>query len=163
MDLSEMERRLKVLEDIEEIKKLQVHYVNCLINTNWDELTECFSKNGTFSAHAGDAVGKKAIKELFIKDISKNHIGQEGLFVVHPIISVDGDKAKGSWLLYTQIAQPRKFKIKPPYLSTDDAPDWTQGFYEIEYVKEDGQWKIYSLKWRMRLISPMTSLKEMPE
>jgi len=158
-----MDKRLRILEDIEEIRKLQVHYVNCLINTKWDELTECFSKNGMFSAHAGDARGKKAIKELFIKDISNNHIGQEGLFAVHPIISVDGDKAKGSWLLYIQIAQPRKFKIKPPFLSTNDAPDWMQGFYEMEYIRENGQWKISYLKWRMRLISPMTSMKRVSE
>jgi hypothetical protein len=44
-------------------------------------------------------------------------------------------------------------------LPTDDAPDWTQGFYEIEYIKENGQWKISSLKWAVRLISPMTQNK----
>ena len=30
MSLEEIEKRLKVLEDIEEIKQLHVHYVNCL-------------------------------------------------------------------------------------------------------------------------------------
>jgi hypothetical protein len=111
------------------------------------------------NAHAGIAKGKEAIRRLFTDEISNNHIGMEGPFVVHPIISVDGDKAKGSWLLYIQISQPRKFKSKVPILPTDDAPDWMQGFYEMEYSRENGKWKISSLKWRCRLWSPILSSK----
>ena len=150
-----LESRIQILEDIEEIKQLQARYVNFLIDTRWDELVECFSENGCFSAHAGDARGKEAIKKLFIGEISNNHIGKEGIFVVHPIVTVDGDKATGSWLLYTQYALPRKLKSKPPQFATNDAPDWIQGYYNMEYVREDGKWKISNLRYRTRLWSPM--------
>ena len=40
MSLEEIEKRLKVLEDIEEIKQLHVHYVNCLTTVEWDQAVE---------------------------------------------------------------------------------------------------------------------------
>jgi len=77
MKSDSLESRVQILEDIEEIKQLQAHYVNCVITTKWDELTECFSEKGTFDAHAGSATGRKAIKKLFVEKISENHIGKE--------------------------------------------------------------------------------------
>lgn len=158
MKSNSLESRIQVLEDIEEIKQIQLRYVNCLINTAWDELVECFSRDGCFSAHAGDARGKEAIKKIFTEKLSENHIGQEGIFAVHPIITVDGDKATGSWLLYTQFALPRKLKSIPPQFVTNDAPDWIQGYYSMEYVREDGKWKISNLKYRTRIWSPVSGV-----
>jgi hypothetical protein len=154
MKSGSLESRIQNLEDIEEIKQIQYQYVNSLILNKWDELVECFSENGVFNVHAGSATGKEAIKKIFVEKLAVNHIGKEGLYIVHPIIKVDGDKAKGSWLLYTQFALPRKLKIKLPELPTDDAPDWFQGYYENEYVRENGKWKISNLKYRTRLMSP---------
>lgn len=154
MTLEELEKRLRTLEDIEEIKQLQVRYVNCLTTTEWDELVDCFAENGVVDLHAGLARGKEAIAKLFKDKISKTHVGLEGNFVVHPIISVEGDKAKGSWLLYIQFSLPHKMQPKPAILPTDDAPDWMQGYYDMEYIREDGKWKISLLKWRRRLLSP---------
>jgi hypothetical protein len=36
-----------------------------------------------------------------------------------------------------------------------EQPDCIQGFYEMEYLREDGQWKISMLKWKRRLLSPL--------
>ena len=154
MTLEELEKRIKTLEDIEEIKQLQGHYVNCLIQVDWDGVIDCFSDNGVVDLHAGMARGKKEMEELFKVKIARVHIGMEGEFAVHPIISVDGDRAKGSWLLYIQFV-PHKLEYKPEIIPTNDAPDWQQGFYEMEYVRENGKWKISLLKWRLRLMSPM--------
>jgi hypothetical protein len=154
MTSNSLGKRIQVLEDIEEIKQIQAHYVNCVINTRWDELADCFTENGLFSANAGDAKGKDAIKKLFTEEISKVHIGKEGLFLVHPIIKVDGDKAEGSWLLYIQFSLPRKLPIKIKPLNTSDTPDWLQGYYDMKYSKEDGKWKISYLKFTTRLWSP---------
>jgi hypothetical protein len=43
-------------------------------------------------------------------------------------------------------------------LSTDDAPDWLHGYYDMEYVREDGKWKISYLKFRTRLWSPVSEV-----
>jgi hypothetical protein len=155
MSQEELEKRIQILEDIEEIKQLQIRYVNCFTTTRWDDLTDCFSENGIVDIESGFVRGKKGIKKHYKEKVAMNHIGQEGNFVVHPVITVDGDKAKGSWLLYIQFAQPRKLKSRPQNFATDDAPDWWQGYYEMEYVKEDGRWKIGLLKIRPRLWSPM--------
>jgi len=156
MTLEEFEKRLRTLEDIEEIKQLQAHYVNCLTTTEWDELIDCFVENAVVDLHSGFARGKEAIAELYKEKISITHIGMEGNFVVQPIISVEGDRAKGSWLLYIQFSLPHKMRVAPAMTAEEDAPDWMQGFYEMEYVRENGKWKISSLKWRRRLRSPRT-------
>lgn len=160
MSLEELEKRIQILEDTEEIKKLQIHYVNCLTTMRWDELLDCFSDNGVVDLESGFGRGKSEIAKHFRNTVAVNHIGQEGNYIVHPIITVDGNKAKGSWLLYIQNAQPRKLKLKPQRLVTDDAPDWWQGYYDMGYIKEDRKWKISYLKWRPRLISPLTLLKD---
>ena len=78
----------------------------------------------------------------------------EGNYVLHSIISVDGNKAKGNWLLYTMFSQPHKIQIRPATTADEDAPDWMQGYNEMEYVRENGKWKISLLRWRRRLLSP---------
>jgi hypothetical protein len=155
MNLEQLEKRAKILEDIEEIKKLQIHYINSLIKVQFDELADCFAEGGILDIHAGTVKGRKEILKLFKDKVSLQHIGQEGEFCVHPIITVDGDRAKGSWLLYIQFAQPRKLEQRPGLLARENAPDWQQGYYEAEYIRENGAWKIARLKWRCRLISPM--------
>ena len=151
MDLAEMEKRLRALEDIEEIKKLQVHYLNCLITCDWDELEDCFAEDGaTDFLESGISRGKAALARDFRERISESHIGKEGLFTVHPIVNVDGDKATGTWLFYYLTCHPREF---PDFPDPKDVPDWMQGIYDMEYVRENGKWKISLLKWRARLKS----------
>lgn len=154
MTLEELEKRLRTMEDIEEIKQLQVHYLNCLITTQWDELIDCFSDNGVVDLHSGFAKGKEAFSKLFKEKIALTHVGLEGCFTVHPIILVDGDKAKGSWLMYNMFSQPHRIQLVPPESGEGDAPDWMHGYYEMEYVRENGRWKISRLRWRRRLQSP---------
>jgi hypothetical protein len=98
MKSGSIESRMQNLDDIEEIKQLQAHYLNSFITNKWDEVSGCFAENGTFDAHAGCVTGKTALNTFFKEKASRNHIGKEGLYAVHPIIKVDGDKAKGSWL-----------------------------------------------------------------
>ncbi len=159
MNLDQMEARLRRLEDIEEIKQLQVHYVNSLINTRWDDLVECFAEDGVANLHMGVAKGKAEISLLFKEKISRSHQGLEGVFVTHPIVSVKGDQATGNWLLYIQWSLPRKLDPIPHNMTSDEAPDWMQGYYDMDYKRENGVWKISSLKWRCRLISPRTYYK----
>jgi hypothetical protein len=159
MTLEEMEKRLQRLEDIEEIQNLQIRYCNCLIQAKWDELLDCFSDDAIVDLHAGYCKGKAEFTKLFKETLSPTHRGEEGNFAVHPIITVDGDTAKGSWLHYIQFAQPRKLDPIPTIFKTDKAPNWLQGYYEMEYKRVKGEWKISMLKWRARLVSPQTALK----
>ena len=147
MTLEELYRKIQTAEDIEEIKRLQYHYVNCLILTRWDAITECFAEDAEVDIGAekrSDRIvkGKKAIASLFKKGVSISHVGKEGIVAAHPIIHVNGDTAEGTWLAYFMHIRSRG---QEPLL------DWMQGFYECRYVKENGQWKFSFLKWRARL------------
>jgi hypothetical protein len=154
MTLEEIEKRLRTLEDIEAIRQLQARYVNCLSTIEWDALVDCFAEDGVVDLHTGIARGKKEIEKFFKEKIAITHVGMEGNFVVHPVISVDGDTAKASWLLFTYFSMPHKIQIAPALTAEEDAPEWMSGFYDMEYVRENGLWKISLLKWRNRLRSP---------
>jgi len=157
--LKELEKRIRVLNDIEEIKKLHYRYFNGLLKSDINEILPCFAENGVIDVHAGIAKTHKKRVAFFTKLLSEHHIGKEGLFMVHPIINVDGDRATGKWLVYIQFARPRKMVPRPTIFTTDEAPDWMQGFYETDYTRDNGEWKVSYMKFRCRLISPMHTLK----
>jgi hypothetical protein len=156
MQIEELEKRLKTLEGIEEVKKLQLTYINALIICDWDKVEDCFAKDGVVDfKESGILNGIKAISKDFRERISQSHIGKEGILCVHPIITVEGDKAKGTWTFYHFTYHPREFADFP----VEKAPDWVQGLYDMEYKRVDGKWKISLLKWRSRLVSKKEAMK----
>jgi len=143
--LKNLEKRVRVTEDINEIKQLQRRYVNALMCTEWDDAVDCFAQKAKIDVYLHKPVrGKAAIDKWFKEELSITHAGKEGDIVIHPIISVNGDKAKGKWLLYMMYFYPR----------TGQSLFWVQGFYDMEYVRENGKWKINLMKWSERLGLP---------
>lgn len=137
--------RVRVTEDINEIKQLQWSYINALMTTRWDDVIECFAENALIDVYRHEPVsGKAAITKWFKDELSKTHAGKEGDIVIHPIIDVEGDAAKGSWLLYMMYFYPR----------TGQSLFWVQGFYDMDYVRENGRWKIKVMRWTERLGLP---------
>jgi ketosteroid isomerase-like protein len=159
MDLEALEKRLRTLEDIEAIKQLHLRYVNDLTTTDWDDLLDCFTEDALVELTNGSPRGRAEMEKFFKNKIAVTHIGQEGNFCVHPIITVDGDRATGSWLLYTHFSKPHKIQIDPSPTADVDSPDWMGGYYEMEYARVNGEWKISHLKWTNRIRSPRTTLK----
>ena len=127
MTLEEIEKRLRINEDIEEIKKLHYRYINCLTLSQYDGILECFSENPVVDLGEGSqegvvSTGREEIAQRFKQILSGAHIGREGNFIVHPIIDVDGDEATGTWLSY--------------FLHVKDHGDplhWMQGIYDCKY------------------------------
>ncbi|MBI5443329.1 MAG: nuclear transport factor 2 family protein [Deltaproteobacteria bacterium] len=143
--LAALQKRVRVTEDIQEIQQLQCRYVDALMATDWDTTTDCFASNGKIDVYLHDPVeGKRAVEKFFKEELSKTHAGKEGDIVIHPIITVDGDTAKGSWLLYMMYFYPR----------TGQSLFWVQGYYDMDYVREDGRWKIAVMRWSERLGLP---------
>ncbi len=141
-DRDDLERRIGALEALEEIKKVMRHYVNCLIQVRWDDVVDCFTENARVEIGiSGTHQGRIAIARLFKEDIGSRHIGKEMIFLAHPLISVDGDRAAGSWLLYHMFTEAT-------HIGTHA---WVQGIYQCEYRKAGGRWKISDLKWKQRL------------
>lgn len=137
--------RVRVAEDIEEIKRLQWRYINALMTTRWDDVVECFAGDALIDVYRHEPVsGKAAITAWFKDELSKTHAGKEGDIVIHPLIDVHGDTAKGSWLLYMMYFYPR----------TGQSLFWVQGFYDMDYVRENERWKIQVMRWSERLGLP---------
>ncbi len=141
MILEEIAKRLMVVEDIEAIKRLHYHYVNCLTFSRWDEVIDCFAENAVTDLERVVTKGKADIAKLFKEGISRGHGQGEGSILIHPIITVDGDRAKGNWYIYFLYADP----------VTKKATDWVVGEYNVEYVREKGKWKFGFMKWRQKL------------
>ena len=143
--LKEAEKKIQLYADIEQCKQLQNKYVNALARIDWDEITSCFAEKGTIDVQFGGFIkGKPKIKKFFHEMLSQIHIGKEGIFAIHPIITVDGDKAHGNWLMYIMYADHRTWASRY----------WLQGIYDVDFVREKGEWKFGFLQWRPRLEPP---------
>ncbi len=138
-EVGELRQRVRVTEDVNAIKELQWTYLNALMATEWDVCADCFAEDARVDVYLHDPVeGKAAIEHWFKQELSKTHSGKEGDICIHPIISVDGDRAKGDWLLYMMYF----------YARTGQSMFWVQGYYDMDYVRENGRWKIAVMRWR---------------
>jgi len=137
-----LEKRIQVSEDIEAIKQLQNRYVNHLSfsEMGMNEIVDCFTDDAKIEVGPPASPGKEGIAKFF-ESIKPGHSGKEGNFVVHPIIKVNGDTATGKWLIYMMYS----------YQPTGQMLFWMQGVYDMEYKRQNGEWKISSMKWTKRI------------
>ena len=134
MTLDELVKRVQILEDIEEIKKLHTNYIYWLCKLQWDNMLDCFAEDATLELmDQGVRKGKQEISEVFLNVLAKMIKLNDGHFVGQPVISVNGDRAKGYWILYLFFSEP--------------SVRWMQGRQECEYVKVGGKWKFSSVKF----------------
>ncbi|MBN1643680.1 MAG: nuclear transport factor 2 family protein [Dehalococcoidales bacterium] len=141
MELDEITRRLQTLEDIEAIERLQHRYIYLLLNNQWQEMADCFTQDAYANIwrHGGHQ-GKEAIYRLFTERIAKvNPAGEkrDAHFTVMPVITVEGDKARGYWMLYIFAADP----------DNPGSVRYNQGLYDCEYARVNGEWKFSKLVW----------------
>lgn len=148
--LDEMEKRLQATEDIEQIKQLHRQYENYhTFGYDWGRLS-CYAKDAILEYGGHQWKGIEAIAEHMrlnkteepfppFQDVETPR--PDGHFAVHPIITVEGNKARGTWMMYEMHSHPRTYQ----------SLFWIQGLYDCEYVKENGQWKFSHLKWWDRI------------
>jgi hypothetical protein len=132
--INNLEKRIQVFEDIEAIKILHRNYVYWLCNLQWDEMLGCFTEDALMDI-AGDRLrnGKADIADFFQTVLAKMVTRKDGHMVGQPVISVEGTKAHGYWILFLFFSEP--------------AMRWLQGRQEVEYEKINGQWLISNMKF----------------
>lgn len=140
--LQELEKRIKVLEDIEEIQQMHIRYIIDLNHQYWEKMADYFTDDAVMD-YWNHCEGKAEILKFFQgmdADQRKNKVWKGGQILIHPLITVDGDTAKGNWTWYrlTGLGTIRKFY-------TDDGlelpfPVPFPGFYTMEYRRVDGKW-----------------------
>jgi hypothetical protein len=134
MSLEDLEKRIRVLEDIEAIKRLKARYcAYCDDSYNADGVAGLFTEDGVWETGVGRNEGREEIRAFF------KQLPQSISFAIHmvlnPIIEVDGDTAKGSWYL-----------LCPCTRAETGRAIWQAGRYDDEYVRVDGEWKFKNLK-----------------
>jgi len=133
-DLAELEARIRVLEDIEAIKRLRHKYFRCLDGKLWDEMADCFTEDVTTSYFNGEFKfnGVDATIQFFKLGLTDAllalHHGH------HPEIEITSETtAKGMWGLYNYLID-----------TENNRGQRIGGIYQDEYVKVNGEWKIKS-------------------
>jgi len=136
-DKQDLESRLTKLEDIEAIRAVKHKYWRCIDREQWDEIADCFTEDAT-----GDYMptmrpqGNVAIAQFIKKWQTKRKMTSCVHQGHNPEIEITDDTtAKGMWELYN-------FMIE-----ADTNRAWrVLGFYDDEFAKVDGEWRIKSLK-----------------
>ena len=140
------------LAEIEAIKRLKYKYMRCLDQKRWDEMAECFVPEATASYGGGryEYDSRDAILGFL-----RESMGAESFLsshrVHHPEIDLLGpDRARGTWALEDVVIETR-FEITIRGAA----------FYEDEYVKRDGAWKIRHTGYK-RTYEEIQSRKDAP-
>jgi hypothetical protein len=133
--LEELEKRIRVLEDTEEIKNLHREYLFHISNLEMDEALDCFADNiiveiANYGVKKGKAETSRFFKDIIYKNVSQS---KDAHFTGQAVIQVEGKKARGHWMFYRLVPAPSPIR-------------WVQGRYDCEYVKENGRWKFSLLK-----------------
>ncbi|MEH6551192.1 MAG: nuclear transport factor 2 family protein [Pseudomonadales bacterium] len=120
------------LHELEAIKQLKYRYMRAVDTKDYELLADTMTENATASYDSGKyAFNNRAEILAFLQEGMANIITLHQLH--HPEIEITGDTATGIWYLQD-------------FVMTPDNSYRLQGaaFYEDEYVKTDGNWKITS-------------------
>ena len=135
-DLSELEKRIRVIEDIEAIKKLKAKYFRCVDKKLWEEMETVLTEDAVADYGMGIELlqGRKAIMEFL-----KKNLDRDSMISVHqghnPEIEITSDTtARGVWVLNDRLIIQTIATLN----------GWR--YYEDEYVKLNGEWKKKSTK-----------------
>lgn len=139
LELERLERRVRYLEDVLAIEKLQSKYAHYLFTQRYARIVdECFARDAEdvtleFS-DSGVYRGLESIRAVY-RDFGAAKLRVPGFFILHmavnPYIEVarDGESARSHWL-------------SPGAVGSASSAGWVWGPYYIDYVRERGEWRI---------------------
>jgi len=141
MTQHDIEARLKNVEDIQAIMMLMWDYTFCLDYGDLEGVLDKFMEDAKFQVRmrageqkgllVGRYDGKKNIRALYTAVLPKRDAYPANAHIItNPVVSVQGDKAKGSF-----------------YLLQGGPGGGSQGRYDNEFVRVGGKWKISSFRF----------------
>jgi hypothetical protein len=152
IEIQKIKTELQKLKDIEAIRKLENAYGFYLINFMNQEIIDCFSDHPETTAEfpEGTFIGKKGIETAFghtNKNMNPEFMHQ--MMQLSGVIDVatDGKTARGRWWGFGAMAIPADEEISQKMRVEGVKQALVCGIYENEFIKEDGVWKIWKLKW----------------
>jgi len=146
--LAALENRLRNVEDVQAINRLQYAYNYYVEHMMKQEIIDCFadSRDVLLDWLEGKWKGKEGVKEYFnvnqVPPVGFRHqlMPSSGLITVDP----EGKTAKGRWYAFGGIMMPAAPQQGQKASFTRS---FINGIYEIGYIKEEGIWKILTINW----------------
>ncbi|MBE0556332.1 MAG: nuclear transport factor 2 family protein, partial [Proteobacteria bacterium] len=134
---NDLAARIQALEDLESIRKMKHKYFRCIDRALWDELVDdCFTREAVADfGEYGIVQGREKLREFY-----RDKVGSAYKLCVHqghnPEIDLTSETtATGIWQLENFMVT-----VKP------EKGYWIAAFYEEEYARENGKWKISKTK-----------------
>ena len=137
-ELERLARRLRHVEDVLAIQKLQSKYAHYLFTQRFEQIVEeCLARESEdvsveFS-DSGVYRGLESIRALYRAFEATRRV--PGFFILHmavnPYIEIaaDGSSARSHWL-------------SPGAVGSNTSAGWVWGPYFVDYVRERGEWRI---------------------
>jgi hypothetical protein len=151
--IKELEKKVQVLQDLEDLKRLQRTYGYYLEHWMYEELIDLFSDkpDTTLNIMVGIFLGKEGIKRYFGGEKARGSDPE----LLHQImqlsgvvdIAEDGLTARGRWYGFGVVALPQSVGV---------LQNLTAGIYTVEYIKEGGKWKIWKIMWNPVIMADTT-------
>ncbi len=153
MSNDSLESRIKVLEDIENIKKLMFNYTYWLDYGEVDKALDCFSDDAVYDVKVrGEMKEEDTNFELYFEGIEQitnfynSFVHQKDRFtashlILSPVVDVNGDRATGIFYLLEPTCIARAM--------------WGHGRYDMEFARFEGdKWKITHFGFLWNFNSP---------
>jgi hypothetical protein len=147
--LAQLEAAVIESEDVSAVKRLTRTYGYYVEKGLWADLADLFAADAVANYTSGVFVGKASIRRNYVENLGGGKLGlNDGQLSEHmmlqPIVHIDagGKTARARW---------RAFAMLGRYA---EAATWSEGPYEIEYIKDNGVWKIKVLNYYSTFISP---------
>jgi len=139
-EIASLEHRVRLLEDMEAIKRLQQAYGYYRTENMAGEIADLFADRPDVSVEIGGQgayIGKDRVLDFFAHKAAEMKDGEiNNHYIVQGVVHVapDGKTAKARWRAIMQKGIYGQDGI------------WAEGPYENEYVKEDGVWKFKKIR-----------------
>ncbi|MFC1820460.1 nuclear transport factor 2 family protein [Thermodesulfobacteriota bacterium] len=153
MTQKELEAKINRCSDYQEICKLMSTYSHYQHMCMWDKIPSMFAqKTDEIEIEIDDGglnVGLDTPRKAFFERMGRGKTGPSPFYpgfidihmLVNPVIEINknGTRAKALW---------HSPGLTSRQVGDELEPRWIQGKYVMEYVKEDGEWKILKFNFR---------------
>ena len=141
-------QRIKLLEDIEQIRRLKALYCHLADAayqdpTKWSDLVAHFVDESWLDFDDyGVYRGKQEVSRFFT-EVTHSFLSYAAHMVANPLIDVNGNDAVGRWYFHC-----------PATVRSSATAIWVEGRYIDEFVRREDGWKWKSITCRFDFITP---------